>query len=273
MRVSTDRFIIMQIHTWRMDVEYEGTRYSGWQKQPHSRSIQGEIINASQNFLGTEVHINGSGRTDAGVHALRQVASLRVKLGPKAPSIKQLHAGINADLPHDINILKIIPVPPAFHPRHDAVSRYYLYQIATRRTAFGKPFVWWVRDRLDVSEMALGLKLITGRHDFSSFSETQDNNTSTIVHVHTAEIGTVGGLILIRIGASHFLWKMVRRIVGTIVEIGRGRMTSANFLRMLQTSSNEAAALTAPPSGLFLEQVLYNNDPPPGAIRPAFPIA
>ncbi len=130
-----------------------------------------------------------------------------------------------------------------------------------------------MRDRLDVSEMARGLTQISGRHDFRSFSEVQDNDTSTIVHVHTAEVGTVGGLILIRIGASHFLWKMVRRIVGSIVEVGRGRMTAANFLRMLQTSSNEAAALTAPPSGLFLEQVLYNGDPLPGAIRPAFPIA
>jgi tRNA pseudouridine38-40 synthase len=260
------------MRVWRVELEYEGTRYAGWQAQPHARTVQGELSKAAEQFLNERVEVGGSGRTDAGVHALRQVAHLRSKTRGRAPDPAQLKAGLNKLLPHDINVLRVSNARPDFHARHDARARFYVYQIATRRTAFGKPFVWWVRDRLDVGAMGAACRLVEGRHDFSSFCESPGEQRSTLVEVERAELGTEGGLVLFRIGASHFLWKMVRRIVGALVEVGRGNLSTEEFGGLLQRYSNAPAAWTAPPSGLFLERVLYEGDPAPGPLRPAFPL-
>ncbi len=259
------------MQTWRLEIEYEGTRYGGWQKQPHQRTIQGELTKAAETFLETEVEIGGSGRTDAGVHALCQVAHMKLKNPLKASVARQLHAGVNRLLPHDINILKLGIAPPRFHARHDALSRSYLYQISTRRTAFGKAFVWWVRDSLNAAQMAEACRHLVGRHDFRSFCESTEAQSSTLVHVATAVVQTHGDLILFRIGASHFLWKMVRRLTGALVEVGRGHLTIDGFNALLENYSNAPAAWTAPPSGLFLERVLYQGErAPSAALAPAF---
>ena len=260
------------MHVWRLEVEYEGTRYAGWQSQPHARTVQGELQRAAEQFLGARVELGGSGRTDAGVHALRQVAHVKLKRSGRAPDPPMIRNGVNKLLPHDVNVLRVAPVRPGFHARHDAVSRYYLYQIATRRTAFGKNFVWWVRDRLDAEAMRAACVLLAGRHDFRSFCESPEEQRSTLVEVTSAELAVEGGLILFRVGASHFLWKMVRRVVGALVEVGRGNLSAEGFGRLLETHSNDPAAWTAPPSGLFLERVVYEGEPPPGALRPAFPL-
>ena len=258
---------------WRMEVEYEGTRYGGWQRQPHARTVQGELTKAAEAFFGGRAEVGGSGRTDAGVHALQQVAHLKAKTAGRPPAPRQIQAGLNKLLPHDINVLGVRPAAPDFHARHDARSRYYLYQIATRRTAFGKPFVWWVRDSLDASAMAAAASLLAGRHDFRSFCEDAEGQRSTLVRVESAEVSARGGLILFRVGASHFLWKMVRRVVGALVEVGRGNVSNEAFARLLETYSNAPAAWTAPPSGLFLERVLYEGDAPPGPLRAPFPLS
>ena len=260
------------MRVWRLELEYEGTRYAGWQAQPHARTVQGELMKAAEQFLGARGEVGGSGRTDAGVHALRQVAHLKSKLAGRAPEASQLKTGLNKLLPHDINVLRVAVARPNFHARHDAVSRYYVYQIATRRTAFGKPFVWWVRDRLDVSAMRAACRLVEGRHDFSSFCESPGEQRSTLVEVERAELAEEGGLVLFRVGASHFLWKMVRRIVGALAEVGRGNLSAEEFGGLLERYSNAPAAWTAPPSGLFLERVLYEGDPAPAPLRPAFPL-
>ncbi|MET0646575.1 MAG: tRNA pseudouridine(38-40) synthase TruA [Pyrinomonadaceae bacterium] len=261
------------MRVWRLDVEYEGTRYAGWQTQPHARTVQGELMKAAEQFLNSRVDVGGSGRTDAGVHALRQVAHLKSKPTGRAPDPAQLKAGLNKLLPHDINVLRVSNARAGFHARHDAVARYYVYQIATRRTAFGKPFVWWVRDRLDVAAMRAACGLIPGRHDFSSFCESPAEQRSTLVEVLRAEVVTEGGLVLFRVGASHFLWKMVRRLVGALVEVGRGNLSAEEFGGLFERYSNAPAAWTAPPSGLFLERVLYEGDAPPGPLRAPFPLA
>lgn len=263
----SDRHVMQ---TFRLDVEYEGTRYGGWQKQPDKRTIQGELLKAAEAFLNNRVEIGGSGRTDAGVHALRQVAHMKLKTALKPNAQRQIQMGINSLLPHDINILKLQPAPARFHARHDAHTRYYLYQISNRRTAFGKPFVWWVRDRLDVAAMAEACRLFVGRNDFRSFCESTETQSSTLVHVNEAQVLLHGGLILFRIGASHFLWKMVRRLVGALVEAGRGNLTLDGLRELLDGYSNRPAAWTAPPSGLFLERVLYAGDSAPATLVPAF---
>ena len=248
------------------------TRYAGWQAQPHARTVQGELQRASEQVLGARVEVGGSGRTDAGVHALRQVAHLKTKGAGRVPDPTQLKTGLNKLLPHDVNVLRVAQARTGFHARHDAVLRYYVYQIATRRTAFGKSLVWWVRDRLDAEAMRAACTLLAGRHDFSSFCESPSEQSSTLVEVERAELATEGGLILFRVGASHFLWKMVRRLVGALVEVGRGNLSAEEFKRLLERYSNAPAAWTAPPSGLFLERVVYEGEPPVGALGPAFPL-
>jgi tRNA pseudouridine38-40 synthase len=218
----------------------------------------------------------GAGRTDAGVHALAQVASLRADR--RARPLELLRA-LNDGLPPDINVLRVDEAHPRFDPRRDAVARFYLYQISMRRSAFAKRYVWWVKDRLDVNPMRDACRALTGRHDFARFREERDVEQSTIVVVKQAEIEIDGELLLFRIGASHFLWKMVRRIVGALVDVGRGSVSVAEFKSLVEASSSkerrgayQVAAHTAPPSGLFLERVVYNESEKVPPLAAAFPV-
>lgn len=251
------------MHTWKLEIEYEGTRYRGWQIQHNAKSIQGEMQDVARQLFAGKFEFFGAGRTDAGVHALRQVAHLKVVDLTAIVTPRQIQHGFNDLLPYDINVLKVSNAPADFHARHDAVSRYYLYQISTRRTAFGKNLVWWIKDRLDVKAMSEAAGTLVGSHDFHSFCELDEGKRlSTVVKVEHAEIFTDGDLICFRIGASHFLWKMVRRIVGMLAEAGRGNLDHAGFERLLKFKSDVPAKFTAPPSGLFLESVLYPGDKP-----------
>lgn len=246
---------------FKMFIEYEGTRYSGWQKQPgqtSTRTIQGALLKAAEEIFKKErVDIQGSGRTDSGVHALCQIAHLDVKT-MLAPEIIKLK--LNDLLPHDINILEIEKTYPNFHARHDTIKRSYIYQISTRRTAFGKNYVWWIKDKLDYAAMERASKVFIGMHDFSSFSDQDPSEKSSKVLIDDIRLKKDGDIILIRITGSHFLWKMVRRMVGVLVEVGRGKLTEADLKIFLITKSAEPAKYTAPPSGLFLEQVVYKGD-------------
>ena len=261
------------MHTWKLELEYEGTRYRGWQIQHNAKTVQGEMMDAARQLFESKVDLFGSGRTDAGVHAIRQIVHLKVPDLKANVTPRQLQHGFNDVLPHDINVLKVSNAPDSFHARHDAVARYYLYQISTRRTAFGKNFVWWIKDKLDADAMAEAAKMLVGKHDFRSFAEVEEGKRqSTIVHVEHAEVFTDGDLICFRIGASHFLWKMVRRIVGMLAEVGRGNLTYDSFERLLRFHSDTTAKFTAPPSGLFLEKVLYKGDTPPKTRAAVMPI-
>jgi tRNA pseudouridine38-40 synthase len=243
------------VPTWKLTVEYEGTRYRGWQVQKNTdRTVQGVLLRAARELLGPEATVGGAGRTDAGVHALAQVAHLRAR---QTLTPTEILRGLNDALPYDVNVLSVEPAPPAFHARHDAVSRTYLYRISRRRTAFDKRYVWWVRDRLDVAPMTEAAALFRGRHDFASFSENVEGQQSTIVVVESSDVIEETNEVHYRVEASHFLWKMVRRMVGTLVEVGRGNLTAADVEKLLRERSAEPAAWTAPPSGLFLEKVKY----------------
>jgi tRNA pseudouridine38-40 synthase len=261
------------MHTWKLEIEYEGTRYRGWQIQHNANTIQGELQKAAYQLFSGKVELGGAGRTDAGVHAVQQFAHLRVSDLKINVTPRQIQHGFNDLLPHDINIKRVLNAPENFDARRDAVQRFYLYQISTRRTAFAKNFVWWIKDDLRVNSMREAAELLVGKHDFQSFSERdEDKKQSTLVKVERAEIFTEGDLICFRIGASHFLWKMVRRIVGMLAEVGRGNASVSDFHRLLKFRTNAAAQYTAPPSGLFLEKVLYTGDAPPAANKSLFPI-
>ena len=255
--------------TYKLTLEYEGTRYSGWQAQGNTqKTIQGHLLRAARDVLG-EVDIGGAGRTDAGVHASGQVAHLRAR---KTLEPLQLARKINDLLPHDINILAVVRARDGFHARHDAVSRVYLYQIATRRTAFAKPFVWWIKDSLDAEAMHRAASAVAGRHDFSPFSDKRlKEDESRIVVVERCELARAGELILVRIAASHFLWKMVRKLISYLVEVGRGNVAADDITRRLH-AKGEYWAPTAPPSGLFLDGVINEPEPSPRPPQPVVPV-
>lgn len=243
---------------FKLYIEYDGTRYSGWQMQKNAKSVQGKLMEiAAHLFKGERVDIQGSGRTDAGVHALYQVAHLDVKT-MLAPEIIRMK--LNDELPADICILEVEKTHPNFHARHDAKSRSYVYQISKRRTAFGKPFVWWIKDQLNFEKMERASKLFIGMHDYISFADQDDLEKSTKVLIEDVQLKAEGDLILIRIIGSHFLWKMVRRMVGVLVEIGRGKLSEKDLKYFLEHESPTPAKYTAPPSGLFLEYVTYEAE-------------
>jgi len=243
---------------FKLTLEYAGTRYRGWQIQTNARTVQGELNRAIASVIGRRpFDTYGSGRTDAGVHALAQVAHLdaNVTLTPGA-----LLSRINDALPADINLLALERVPARFHARHSAVARSYLYQISRRRTAFNKPFVWWVRDELDVARMRAAAERLVGFGDFRAFTDDDPEEKSTTVLVEKLSLTEDGPLIRVRIVGSHFLWKMVRRIVGVLVEVGRGGLAPADVGKLMASGSGLPARLTAPPSGLFLEEVFYRPE-------------
>jgi tRNA pseudouridine38-40 synthase len=251
---------------FKMLIEYAGTRYSGWQIQKNARTVQGEIDRAVREVSGRrEFELYGSGRTDAGVHALAQVAHLELYTDLPPDSLRRK---LNDELPADIHIHGIDKVPHKFHARHDAVSRSYLYQISRRRTAFGKPFVWWIREPLDVDAMRAAAACFVGMRNFESFTDDDPADKSTLVLVDGFDIVESDALILIRIQGSHFLWKMVRRIVGVVAAVGRGDMRPADAAALLTVpgESSQPATLTAPAAGLFLEGVYYRGDSGPGPV-------
>ncbi len=257
---------------FKLLIEYAGTRYSGWQIQKNARTVQGEIDRAiRQVSKRREFELYGSGRTDAGVHALGQVAHLELYTTQQPESLRRK---LNDELPADIHIRAIEPVPHRFHARHDAISRCYLYQISRRRTAFGKPLVWWIRESLDVDAMRAAANAFVGMKDFRAFTDDEPEEKSTRVLVESIEIVENGALVLIRVQGSHFLWKMVRRMVGVLAAVGRKELnpTAAAQLLSDEHSATKPAALAAPAAGLFLEAVLYKGDPAPGSITPVMNI-
>ncbi len=255
---------------FKLTVEFAGTRYSGWQIQTNARTVQGEIDRAARTVTGRkDFELYGAGRTDAGVHALGQVAHLDVSTTLPAETLRRR---LNDELPADINILDAQVVPHRFHARHDAAGRRYLYQLATRRTAFAKPYVWWIKDRLDAAAMQAAADRFTGLHDFRAFAEIDRDDASTRVLVERFTVIDDDGLILVAIEGSHFLWKMVRRLVGVLVEVGRGALAAETAAAWLRTPSPEPAKLTAPPSGLFLERVYYEGDARGGPILAVTPL-
>ena len=243
---------------YKLTIEYEGTRYSGWQLQKGGKTIQGEIMDACRDlFPNKEVDFFGAGRTDGGVHALGQVAHLDVETELVPLRIKY---GINDRLPPDICVIDVEEADPKFHARRDATARSYIYQISRRRTAFGKKFVWWIKDPLDVVSMNEAAKFFTGLKDYRNFTDEEAESASSKVEIIHARVHEFGNVLVFHVIGSHFLWKQVRRMTGVLVETGRGKLTPAGVAALFKGKSDIPAKLTAPPSGLFLEKVYYGDE-------------
>jgi tRNA pseudouridine38-40 synthase len=251
-----------KLQAFKLVLEYDGSRFSGWQTQVNARTVQGELQQVADELFGVPVDLQGSGRTDAGVHALGQVAHLKVRDPRRKLTPQQILRELNDRLPSSIAIVELDPATPDFHARHDAVSRAYFYQISTRKAALSKRYVWWIKEPLDLEKMQEAAALIAGRHDFTAFRAADPSRPgeSTIVVVDSAEVALDDHLIVFRIQASHFLWKMVRRLTGVLVKVGLGEVTVSQFRELLSGRKNpqlDVAAWTAPASGLFLESVQY----------------
>jgi len=249
--------------TFKALLEYDGSRYSGWQDQKNARTIMGELKKAAKEVFREDVEMQGAGRTDAGVHALGQVMHFKV-VHPVRDRPAVLVKRLNDLLPADIVILDIEPTRRDFHARHDALSRTYLYQLSSRKQAFMKKYVWWIKEPLDIPAMQQAVGILPGRHDFVCFraDDPSRQDESTIVEVNHAEITTEEEVITFRIEASHFLWRMVRRIVGVLVKVGLHEINQKDLQVLLEgnrTPRMDIAAWTAPASGLFLEEVRYSQ--------------
>jgi len=264
-----------RVNNYKIVIEYAGTRYSGWQEQKNAVTVAGELRSALEKVAGPIDDLGGAGRTDAGVHALAQVAHVRFE---RTVDPRRFLEELNAKLPGDIQVTQMSLAGPRFHARHAALTRTYLYQIARRRTAFAKKYVWWVDRNLDLAEMRRALECVVGEHDFVQFCDRPQDQRTTRVRVDRAELAESGSLILLRFEASNFLWRMVRRLTGALVEVGANKLSIEDFAALvaaqpLAPEKGTVSEWTAPPSGLFLVRVRYEGDPPLGPVVPAFPVS
>jgi tRNA pseudouridine38-40 synthase len=243
---------------FRLLIEYEGSRYHGWQQNAGVKTIQGEITTACEQIGNTKrIELYGAGRTDAGVHALGQVAHLEIPTQMHAETLK---GRLNEILPYDIHVITLEKCDPSFHARHDAVARSYVYAISRRRSAFGKRYVWWVKEELSVDKMQEACAILKGFHDFSSFGATTGEEKSTLVDISHLDVSESGDLIILHILGSHFLWMMVRRITGVLVHAGKGKLTLKEIRGFMDRYSERPSQLAAPPSGLYLQRVYYPGE-------------
>lgn len=241
----------------RLSIEYDGTAYRGWQRQPEGPSIQGTLEEAIGKMTGEKVAVIGAGRTDARVHALGQVANFRT--GTQIPA-ENLHKGLNSLLPPDIAVVTLAEAAPSFHARYDAKRKIYFYRMIHRptRPALLRNYAWHLRGPLSLPRMEDGASRFVGTLDFTSFCAAQcetEGRTRTVFRSFLTSGG--GGEIRYTIEADGFLRHMVRNLVGTLVEVGRGRFSPEDIPEILEARDRRRAGVTAPPQGLFLKEVVY----------------
>ena len=240
----------------KLTLEYDGTNYSGWQLQPRHDSIQGRIEAALERIFAAPVRVYGAGRTDAGVHARGQVASISI---PRPFEPSELQRALNSILPADIVVLDISPAPDNFDPRRTARSRVYEYRVLNRKvaSAFEYRYSWLVRDQLDLAAMNKAGRIFVGEHDFAAFRSLGTEVMTTIRRVISSEWTRDADVLLYRVEANSFLRHMVRAMVAAMVDVGRGKLTPDQVATILAGLDRHAAPANAPPGGLYLVEVRY----------------
>ena len=238
----------------KLEIEYDGTDFHGWQIQPKLRTVQGEIQEKLSAILAEEVKLIGAGRTDAGVHALGQVANFKTDNRLDGESILK---GLNGLLADDVVIKKVQEVDPDFHARYSASSRLYKYRVYRGRSALLRRYVWEVLYSLNIDEMVKATEHVKGEHDFSSFCVAESAKENNVCAVTDATWEQSGDELIFRIEANRFLHTMVRSLVGTLLEVGRGYFSVADFVDIMKAKDRRKAGPTAPPRGLYLVEVKY----------------
>jgi len=239
---------------YKILIEYEGTRYNGWQKQPKGITVQGEIEAALSRILGRELAIYGQGRTDSGVHALGQVAHFDTDKMLDIPKIKYALLGV---LPKDIAVWNLMEVDNSFHARFDAKSRRYRYQIVTRPRPMMRNFAARVLKPVELEVMTECAAAIKGEYDFESFTKSSEEQPNGRCLVTRSDFEVSDSLITYHIEANRFLRRMVRRLIGSILQVGQGKWEKNKFLDLLHNPSKIKGGHAAPARGLILEKVIY----------------
>ena len=242
---------------FKITIEYDGSAYHGWQRQASERTIQGEIENALKTMTGNTITVTGSGRTDAGVHALNQTANFRctTSLTPEV-----FLKGLNSLLSEDIVISSCKIVPEKFHARYDVKSKVYQYRILNRSlpAAISRQYAWHIRKKLNLSAMQEAIRCIIGSHDFKAFEGSGSPRVSTVRCITNADlVETDNDYLVLKIEGDGFLKFMVRNIVGTLVDVGFDKITPDDFKQILVSKNRNLAGITAPAHGLFLIEVKY----------------
>lgn len=241
----------------KLIISYRGTEFSGWQRQPGKRTVQESIESALEKIWGQKIVLQGSGRTDTGVHALGQVASFNA---PRLHSATVLLRALNANLPRDVRVVKCQLVPPSFHARFDALGKTYRYQVWNHLVQ--DPFTlnthWHVPRPLDLPAMRRAARLLLGRHDFASFTSNPGYERETTVRtMRRASIMRHAATLTFHFTADGFLYRMVRNLVGALIKVGLGKMSVDEFGKVLRARSRSEAPATAPACGLYLMRVFY----------------
>ena len=249
--------------TIKLTLAYDGTAYAGWQVQPGEKTVQAALEAAIEKVTGEQVRAIASGRTDAGVHALGQVVGFRTQTHLPADVLQR---ALNAELPRDLAVLDAVEAEETFHPIRDAVRKRYRYAIhdGPTRHVFRRHYCWHYHRRLDAEAMARAARSLLGRHDFASFETSGAERKDSIRTVYELPVergrGPQFDWITVEIEADGFLYNMVRAIVGTLVEVGRGAQDESWVAQVLAATDRRAAGPTAPPHGLFLVRVEYESD-------------
>ena len=243
-----------------MVLSYDGGLFQGWQFQPHGATVQGRLEEALRTITGQEIKVYGSGRTDAGVHALNQVANFRVS---PSQDLHKLQASLNGLAGPAISVKHLIPVSPRFHARHSAIGKIYRYHLFNRRypPVFARGRAWWIRSLLDLPAMQEAARAMLGEQDFSAFRAADCAAASPVRTMRRIELESgdwSDGTLRIEMEASGFLQHMARIVVGTLVAVGLGRLEPADIPRILAAGRREAADATAPGHGLYLFRVCYD---------------
>lgn len=244
---------------YKIILQYDGTRYNGWQKQKNTtNTIQGKLETLLSRMAGYEVEVFGSGRTDAGVHALGQTANFHLR---EAKDPNELLAYLNHYLPADISVTKLTVVPERFHSRYNAIRKTYRYRIGIGpvRNALEHRYLYHMEEIPDVSRMQAAAALLLGEHDFMSFNSNQRMKKSTIRRIDSIQIQADAHEITIDYTGDGFLYNMVRILTGTLVEIGLGKREPDEIPSILQAKKRQAAGVTMPPNGLILLHVEYDE--------------
>jgi tRNA pseudouridine38-40 synthase len=253
---------VLAVRTLKLILAYDGTAYAGWQVQPRQNTLQETLEVALGKITGETIRVTASGRTDSGVHALGQVVSFDTK-SPLPPDVFQ--RALNAELPHDMAVLDARDAPPGFHAIRDAVRKRYRYVIHDGPVpdVFRRQYAWHYRQRLDAEAMHRAAQSLLGTHDFRSFESAWPQRTSSVRTIFDLTVrrgfSQVDDLVASEVEADGFLYNMVRAIVGTLVEVGRGSRSESWPAEVLAAQDRRLAGMTVPAQGLFLLRVEYNE--------------
>lgn len=242
---------------YRMTLQYDGSRYSGWQKQGNTtNTIQGKLETILTKMTGTEIEVHGSGRTDAGVHALAQAANFKCSTSMQTEDILSY---MNEYLPQDIRVTSLSEAAPRFHARLNAKSKHYRYVINTNKIpdVFTRKYMTLYPVSYDLDAIKLAAGFLIGEHDFKSFCENKHMKKSTIRRIDNIDITIKNGILTFDYTGNGFLYHMVRILTGTLLEVGEGKRKPEDMIEILQAKSRPCAGFTAPAQGLYLVEVFY----------------